>query len=196
MKNQTLKSFYDYDVNEAYSKINSLNGKVIIFKDSKHDYPFTSARLEGVEKVNILDSDGYALNITLKAPVIESKEKPMADEISRIIKSYETKSPEERAKIQKKSDSIYSLLYETMELEEKLKEVKKIPRWKFLERRKMRKKIISDYASVVVPAVKILKPLGITKPEDLLPMSIDYGESWGRRVSSKEMVDTLEEVSV
>jgi hypothetical protein len=194
MEKQEMKGHYGYDVKEAYSKFSSLEGKPIIFKDSRNDYPYISARLQGAEIIKIQNSEEYAVIIGLEAPVIESKEKPTSEQILGIINSYEMKSPEERRKIQEKSDPFLSILSQTSSLEEKLKEVEKIPRWNFLERRKMRKKIASEYVSAVGP--NILKPLKITKPEDLPPWSIDYGGTWQRKIFTKEEVETLEEVSI
>ena len=189
-----MKGYYGYDVKEAYSKFSSLEGKPILFKDSRNDYPYISARLQGTKIINIGDSDKYAVIIGLEAPVIESKEKPTAEQIFGIINSYEMKSPEERREIREKSDPFFSTLSKTSSLKEKFEEVEKIPKWNFLKRRKMRKKIVSEYASAIGP--NLLKPLKITKPEDLPPWSIDYGGPWERKIMVKEEVDTLEEVSI
>ena len=197
MEEQILKPFYDYDVRKTYSKINELFGKVILFRESTDSYPYTSARLQEAKIINILNSDGYAINIVLNPPLIESKDKPTPEQISKIINSYDRKTAEERGRIQESSDPFLSIIGRSLKLNEKLKEIEKIPEWKFLEKRGKKKEAISGFVSENLPTImEGFKPLKISKYEDMPPLSIGYGGPWSRRVSSKEMVDTMEAVLI
>lgn len=197
MEEQELKPFYDYDVKEAYSKINSLLGKVVMFKETTDYYPYTATRIEKAKITKILNSDGYAINIAIRAPIIESKKKLTPEQIFNIIYLYDRKCVEERQNVINNSNSTHKIINKVMEYNEKKEEIKKLPKMNFLKKRKMKKEARSNLVSEVMPSIlENLKPLKITQPEDIPPLSISYTGWDSRRVSSKEMVDTMEAVIV
>lgn len=138
-----MKPFYDYNVKDAYSRLNSLISSVILFRDSfRQPYPYISGRLKDVKIIQISDTDSYAVNIELEPPLMEFKEKPTHDLICTIVQNYEKMSGEQREKIRKSDNAFVGAIVDLIMAGD---EYKRISRWKFWERRKKEENLVLLY---------------------------------------------------
>jgi len=189
MSSPALKPFYDYNVNDAYSKLNPLIDRFILFKDSfLQDHPYISGRLKKVKIIQISNSDAYAVNIVLEPPLMKFKSKPTPDQIRSIVQNYERMSEEERKKIRVMDDEFVSSVGEILERQ---KELKAIPRWKIRERREKKRELVQTVLKAHKDMTERSKDY---KREKEVPILISYNPEQSRRIASKESIDSLEAV--
>ena len=183
MPNQGSR-LYDYDAEEAYLKLIQLIGNFILFKDKSLSHPYVSGKLKRVEKLQMIGTDTYLININLGPPLMRFKDKPTHDQIRTIVKCYENLSEKEKENMMAREDIF--VLREIPYIEEKLK---KTPRWKFRERNKLRKKLLN---LVFKNRKLITEPLKEESEEEQPKILISYAPEISKKIRFKESIDTLE----
>jgi hypothetical protein len=193
---------YDYNIERTYQKLQRLVGNIVLFRSYIGPEEYTCGKLTGVKVRELRGLKGtgkFGIDIEFSGLTIDFRYKPTVPEIKEYFERVEKMSPEERIDW---LDSQYGHEYlafasQSLKIGEEIEaKLSKTPRWRFLERRKIKQNAQKKLKEALIETVgpDIMKPLVVG--EKHYPMVEFHYGSRIQRIFSKDEIKSMQKIKI
>jgi len=167
------KKIVDYNAEEVSKILEHFEGKIVLYKSVFHDGRYITGLLKKVGIIHQTDNTSV-ISLEMVAPIIYSKSPPTKKDILEIIFKYLSGEKVKRTQFDQYADLLSDVINLSNEWN---KEIKRIPRWRILERKNKEKEIIKKIKELRTkhePVIeKINRPLEIEE-EETPDLEVEY----------------------